>query len=68
MTPYPKDVDLKNGSRQKGEREHLAKQQQGKTRFVRRVGVTWGISGDVCYMYIVLFCRYANHVCVSKIR
>jgi hypothetical protein len=24
-------------------------------RGVKHVGATWGISGDVCYMYIVLF-------------
>jgi hypothetical protein len=29
------------------------------------MGVTWGISGDVCHMSIVLFYRYANQVCVS---
>jgi hypothetical protein len=30
---------------------------------VKCMGTTWGISGDVCiYMYIVLFCTYANHV------
>jgi hypothetical protein len=28
---------------------------------VKCVGATWGISGDVCYMYIVFFCRYAKH-------
>jgi hypothetical protein len=33
-------------------------------RSVKRVGVTWGISGDVCYMYIMLFCTYANHVSI----
>jgi hypothetical protein len=27
-----------------------------------RTCATWGISGDVCHMYIVLFCRYTNHI------
>jgi hypothetical protein len=26
---------------------------------------TWGISGDVCHIYIVLFYKYANHICIS---
>jgi hypothetical protein len=33
-------------------------------RIVKRMGTTWGISDDVCYMYIVFFCRYANHDCI----
>jgi hypothetical protein len=36
-------------------------------RSVKRVGATWGISGDVYHMYIVLFYRYANHISVSRI-
>jgi hypothetical protein len=33
---------------------------------VKCMGATWGISGDISeYMSIELFCRYANHVCVS---
>ena len=36
-------------------------------RSVKRVGITWGISGDVCIYYIYcVFCRYANHVVVSR--
>jgi hypothetical protein len=30
MAPYPRDADLKNGSRRKGERDTPAKQHQGK--------------------------------------
>jgi hypothetical protein len=30
MTPCPRDADLKNGSRRKGERDTPAKQYQGK--------------------------------------
>jgi hypothetical protein len=29
------------------------------------MGTSWGISGDVCHISVVLFCRYANHVCIS---
>jgi hypothetical protein len=32
---------------------------------VKCVGTTWRISGDECYIFIVLFCRYTNHVSVS---
>jgi hypothetical protein len=32
---------------------------------IKHVGDTWGISGDACYISIVLFYRYTNHVCVS---
>jgi hypothetical protein len=32
---------------------------------VKHTDATWGISGDVCHISIVLFCRYANHVCIS---
>jgi hypothetical protein len=34
-------------------------------RSVEYMGATWGINGDVCHISIVLFCRYANQVCVS---
>jgi hypothetical protein len=32
---------------------------------VKCTGATWRISGDVCHIYIILLCRYANHVCIS---
>jgi hypothetical protein len=32
---------------------------------VKCTSATREISGDVCYISIVLFYRYANHVCVS---
>jgi hypothetical protein len=34
-------------------------------RIVKHVSATWRISGDVCHISTVLFCRYANHICAS---
>jgi hypothetical protein len=31
---------------------------------VERTDTTWGISGGVCHISIVLFCKYTNHICV----
>jgi hypothetical protein len=32
---------------------------------VKYTDTTWWISGDVCHISIVLFCGYANHICIS---
>jgi hypothetical protein len=32
---------------------------------VKRMGATWGISDNLYHIFIMLFCRYANHICIS---